>query len=466
MEFVRHGMTRKLYVKSYGCQMNVYDSHRMADMLAPEGFVETATPDDADLIILNTCHIREKAAEKVYSELGRMRVLKNDAARDGRRVTVAVAGCVAQAEGAEIIRRAPDVDLVVGPQSYHRLPDMLARAEHGKVLDTEFPLEGKFDHLAAPSRAAIRKRGVSAFITVQEGCDKFCTFCVVPYTRGAEVSRPVAKIVAEAERLADAGVREITLIGQNVNAYHGEDTNGRASTLGQLMQRLADIPGIARLRYSTSHPCDMDDSLIAAHRDLPSLMPQLHLPVQSGSDRILAAMNRRHTRADYLRSIERVRDARPDMAFSSDFIVGFPGETESDFRDTLRLLAEVGFASAYSFKYSPRPGTPAAEMDQLPEAVKDERLQRLQDAIERQQAAFMAHCVGLTFDVLFDKPGRHPGQIVGRSPYLQPVPVIGPASLIGEIAPVTVVEVRTNSLFGTLAKAPAPDAPALAEMGA
>src|SRR5215213_4115303 len=289
---------RKLYVKSYGCQMNVYDSHRMADLMAPEGFVETATPDDADLIILNTCNIREKAAEKVYSELGRVRQLKESAAREGRRVTVAVAGCVAQAEGAEIIRRAPDVDLVVGPQSYHRLPDMLARAEHGKVLDTEFPVEGKFDHLAAPSRAAIRKRGVSAFITVQEGCDKFCTFCVVPYTRGAEVSRPVAKIVAEAERLADAGVREITLIGQNVNAYHGEDLGGGAAPLGRLMHRLADISGIARLRYSTSHPCDMDDSLIAAHRDLPALMPYLHLPVQSGSDRILEAMNRRHTRAD------------------------------------------------------------------------------------------------------------------------------------------------------------------------
>ena len=465
-EFVRHGMTRKLYVKSYGCQMNVYDSHRMADMLAPEGFVETATPDDADLIILNTCHIREKAAEKVYSELGRMRVLKNDAAREGRRVTVAVAGCVAQAEGAEIIRRAPDVDLVVGPQSYHRLPDMLARAAHGKVLDTEFPVEGKFDHLAAPSRAAIRKRGVSAFITVQEGCDKFCTFCVVPYTRGAEVSRPVQKIVAEAERLAGAGVREITLIGQNVNAYHGEDIDGRAATLGRLMHRLAEIPGIARLRYSTSHPSDMDDSLVAAHRDLPALMPQLHLPVQSGSDRILAAMNRRHTRADYLRVIERLREARPDMAFSSDFIVGFPGETESDFRDTLRLLAEVGFASAYSFKYSPRPGTPAADMEQLAEAVKDERLQRLQDAIERAQAAFMERCVGKTFDVLFDKPGRHPGQIVGRSPYLQPVPVVGPTSLIGEIAPVTVIEVRTNSLYGRLANARTPDAPMLAGIGA
>ena len=459
-------MTRKLFVKSYGCQMNVYDSHRMADMLAPEGFVETATPDDADLIILNTCHIREKAAEKVYSELGRMRVLKIDAAREGRRVTVAVAGCVAQAEGAEIIRRAPGVDLVVGPQSYHRLPDMLARAEHGKVLDTEFPVEGKFDHLAAPSRATIRKRGISAFITVQEGCDKFCTFCVVPYTRGAEVSRPVAKIVAEAERLADAGVREITLVGQNVNAYHGEDADGRAATLGRLMHRLADIPGIARLRYSTSHPGDMDDSLIAAHRDLPALMPQLHLPVQSGSDRILAAMNRRHTSADYLRSIERVRRARPDVAFSSDFIVGFPGETESDFEDTMRLLAEVGFASAYSFKYSPRPGTPAAEMDQLPEEVKHERLHRLQDAIDQQQAAFMARCVGMTFDVLFDKPGREPGQIVGRSPYLQPVPIIGPTSLIGEIAPVTVLEVRTNSLFGTLANARRPGVPALAEMGA
>jgi tRNA-2-methylthio-N6-dimethylallyladenosine synthase len=332
------------------------------------------------------------------------------------------------------------------------------------VLDTEFPVDGKFDHLAAPSRAAIRKRGVSAFITVQEGCDKFCTFCVVPYTRGAEVSRPVAKILAEAERLADAGVREITLIGQNVNAYHGEDTNGRDATLGRLMRRLAEIPGIARLRYSTSHPCDMDGSLIAAHRDLPALMPQLHLPVQSGSDRILEAMNRRHTRADYLRNIERVRRARPDVAFSSDFIVGFPGETESDFNDTMRLLAEVGFASAYSFKYSPRPGTPAADMDQLPEAVKHERLQRLQDAIERQQAAFMARCVGMTFDVLFDKPGREPGQIVGRSPYLQPVPVIGPTSLIGEIAPVTVIEVRTNSLFGTLLNVHQSAAPVLAEV--
>ena len=448
---------RKLYVKSYGCQMNVYDAHRMADTLAPAGYVETATPDGADLIILNTCHIREKAADKVYSELGRMRVLKQNAAEAGRQVTIAVAGCVAQAEGQEIVRRAPAVDLVVGPQSYHRLPEMLEQVSHGKVIDTEFPVEDKFDHLAAPSRAVTRRRGVSAFITVQEGCDKFCTFCVVPYTRGAEVSRPVEKIIAEAERLAEAGVREITLIGQNVNAYHGADAAGRSATLGRLLHRLAEVPAIARLRYTTSHPLDMDDGLIAAHRDLPPLMPQLHLPVQSGSDRVLDAMNRRHTRADYLRVIERLRAARADLAFSSDFIVGFPGETDADFADTLRLVAEVGYASAFSFKYSPRPGTPAAEMAQLSEAVKDERLQRLQHEIDRHQAAFMARCDGVTFDVLFEKPGKKPGQIVGRSPYLQPVQVIAPSNLIGEIAPVTVTEVGSNSLFGALAEAsPAP----------
>jgi tRNA-2-methylthio-N6-dimethylallyladenosine synthase len=458
---------RKLYVKSYGCQMNVYDSHRMADTLAPEGFVETATPDDADLVILNTCNIREKAADKVYSELGRIRVLKDEAAREGRRVTVAVAGCVAQAEGEEIIRRAPAVDIVVGTQGYHRLPEMLRRAERGEIqrkqIDTEFPVEDKFEHLAVPSRVAMRKRGVSAFIAVQEGCDKFCTFCVVPYTRGAEVSRPVASIVTEAERLADAGVREITLIGQNVNAYHGDGADGRPFTLGRLLHRLAEIPGIARLRYSTSHPRDMDDSLIAAHRDLPALMPQLHLPVQSGSDRMLEAMNRRHTRADYMRVVERLRRVRPDIAFSSDFIVGFPGETDDDFNDTLRLIDDVGYAAAYSFKYSPRPGTPAAEMAQLPEAVKDERLQRLQRLIERRQADFMDRCVGLTFDVLFERHGRHPGQIVGRSPYLQPVPVVGPSSLIGEIAPVTITEVRTNSLFGALVHEPGRAAGSLAE---
>jgi tRNA-2-methylthio-N6-dimethylallyladenosine synthase len=449
--------------------MNVYDSHRMADMLAPEGFAETSSPADADLVILNTCHIREKAADKVYSELGRIRVLKEAAARDGRRMTIAVAGCVAQAEGEEITRRAPAVDLVVGPQSYHRLPQLLARAERGeRAVDTEFPVEDKFDVLKAPTRAAIRSRGVSAFVTVQEGCDKFCTFCVVPYTRGAEVSRPAAKIVAEAERLANAGVREITLIGQNVNAYHGDGPDGRPWTLGRLLHRVADVPGIARLRYTTSHACDMDDSLIAAHRDLPALMPYLHLPVQSGSDRILAAMNRRHTRADYLCAVARVRAAQPAMAFSSDFIVGFPGETEADFRSTLSLVEEVGYAGAFSFKYSPRPGTPAADMaDQVPDAVKAERLQRLQVAIDRQQAAFNARSLGRSLDVLFEKPGRHPGQIVGRSPYLQPVQVMASSALIGEIAAVTITEVSANSLFGQLMTDPShAGLPMAAEAGA
>jgi tRNA-2-methylthio-N6-dimethylallyladenosine synthase len=430
----------------------------MADTLAPEGYVETATPDDADLIILNTCHIREKAAEKVYSELGRMRVLKSEAARTGRRVTVAVAGCVAQAEGEEIVRRERSVDLVVGPQSYHRLPEMLRRAEQADApahqVDTDFPVEDKFGQLAAPGRAAIRKRGVSAFVTVQEGCDKFCTFCVVPYTRGAEVSRPVAAIVAEAERLADAGVREITLIGQNVNAYHGEGSDGRAATLGRLLHRLADIPGVARLRYTTSHPRDMDHELIAAHRDLPSLMPQLHLPVQSGSDRILEAMNRGHCRADYQRTIERLRAARPDMAFTSDFIVGFPGETDGDFEETIKLVDDVGFVTAFTFKYSPRPGTPAAEMDQVVETVKDERLQRLQRDITARQDAFLKKQEGVTFDVLFEKPGRHPGQIAGRSPYLQPVQIMAPTSLIGEVATVRISDVGSNSLFGELATTP------------
>jgi tRNA-2-methylthio-N6-dimethylallyladenosine synthase len=445
---------RKLYVKSFGCQMNVYDSHRMADMLAPEGFAETVHLADADLVILNTCHIREKAAEKVYSELGRVGALKTAAARDGRRLTIAVAGCVAQAEGEEIIRRAPAVDLVFGPQSYHRLPQLLARAEReGAVVDTEFPIEDKFDLLKAPSREAIRARGVSAFVTVQEGCDKFCTFCVVPYTRGAEVSRPVSKILAEVERLTDAGVREFTLIGQNVNAYHGEGPDGTAWTLGRLLERIADLPGVARLRYTTSHPCDMDASLIAAHRDLPSLMPFLHLPVQSGSDHVLKRMNRRHSRAAYLETIARARAAQPKMAFSSDFIVGFPGESEDDFRATLSLVDEVGYASAFSFKYSPRPGTPAADApDQIPDDVKSERLHRLQAAINRQQAAFNARCRGHIFDVLFEKPGRYPGQIVGRSPYLQPVQVMAPRTMIGEIAPVTVTEVASNSLFGAFAE--------------
>jgi tRNA-2-methylthio-N6-dimethylallyladenosine synthase len=445
---------RKLYVKSFGCQMNVYDSQRMADMLAPEGFAETVQPRDADLIILNTCHIREKAADKVYSELGRVAALKSAAAREGRGLTIAVAGCVAQAEGEEMIRRAPAVNLVVGPQSYHRLPELLARAElEGAVVDTEFPVEDKFDVLKAPSREAIRARGVSAFVTIQEGCDKFCTFCVVPYTRGAEVSRPVMKIVAEVERLADAGVREVTLIGQNVNAYHGEGPDGMPWTLGRLLERVADVPGIARLRYTTSHPCDMDASLIAAHRDLPGLMPYLHLPVQSGSDHVLKCMNRRHTRTAYLETIARVRAVQPNMAFSSDFIVGFPGESEQDFRATLSLVEEVGYANAFSFKYSPRPGTPAADMpNQVQEAVKSERLHRLQAAINRHQAEFNAGCRGRTFDVLFEKSGRYPGQIVGRSPYLQPVQVMGPKTMIGNIAAVMVTEIGTNSLFGAIAE--------------
>ena len=447
---------RKLYVKSFGCQMNVYDSRRMADTMAPEGYVETAAAEDADLVILNTCHIRERAAEKVYSELGRVRVMKDAAAAAGRNVVVAVAGCVAQAEGGEIIRRAPVVDLVFGPQSYHRLPELLARtARDGKAVDTEFPADDKFDQLAQPSAAAIRARGVSAFVTVQEGCDKFCTFCVVPYTRGAEVSRPAPKILAEIEHLAVAGVREITLIGQNVNAYHGDGPDGRTWTLPRLLARAAQIHGVGRLRYTTSHPRDMNDDLIAVHRDLPELMPQLHLPVQSGSDRILAAMNRHHTRADYLDIVWRLRQARPDLALTSDFIVGFPGETESDFAETLSLVADVGFSGSFSFKYSRRPGTPGAEMDdQVPEDVKSERLQRLQDVIDRQQETFNRSCVGKRFDVLFEKPGRHKGQIVGRSPYLQPVPVAAPESLIGKIAPVIITEAVGNSLLGTLVQRP------------
>src|SRR5262245_43345498 len=458
---------RKVHIKSFGCKMNVYDSHRMADTLAPEGFTETETPADADLVILNTCHIREKAAEKVYSELGRVRLVKEAAAREGRRVMVAVAGCVAQAEGEEIIRRAPAVDLVVGPQSYHRLPGLIARAERGeRAIDTEFPVEDKFDVLAAPSRDSTRKRGVSAFVTVQEGCDKFCTFCVVPYTRGAEVSRPVKKIVAEAERLAEAGVREVTLIGQNVNAYHGEGPDGRSWTLGRLLHRIAEVPGIARLRYTTSHPHDMEASLIAAHRDLPALMPYLHLPVQSGSDRVLVAMNRRHTRANYLDAIARVRAAQPAIAFSSDFIVGFPGETEEDFDATLSLVDEVGFAGAFSFKYSARPGTPAAEItDQVPDDVKSERLQRLQRSIDRQQAEFNARTLGTTFDVLFEKRGRYAGQIVRRSPYLQPVQVLADAGMIGMIAPVTITQLSANSLFGKLAAPARATEPRLMQVG-
>ncbi len=447
---------RKVHVKSFGCQMNVYDSHRMADTLAPEGYVETASPADADLVILNTCHIREKAVDKLYSEIGRMRELKDAANADGRQMLIAVAGCVAQAEGKEIVRRTERVDLVVGSQNYHRLPSLLARARGGEtIVDTEFPLEDKFDALAQPSPQAIAKRGISAFVTVQEGCDKFCTFCVVPYTRGAEVSRPVHKIIADVERLAASGVREVTLIGQNVNAYHGLDASGAPVALGQLLRRLAGVPGIARLRYMTSHPRDMlsgmCDDLIAAHGDLPALMPYVHLPVQSGSDRMLAAMNRKHTRADYLEAIARLRAARADLAFTSDFIVGFPGETEQDFRDTLALAEEVNFATAYTFMYSSRPGTPAAELaEQVPEAEKAERLQRLQAVITRQWRAFNASFVGKTMDILVEKPGKLTGQLVGRSPYLQSVHVMAQPSLIGSIVKVVITDVGANTLFGEL----------------
>jgi len=440
---------RKLYIKSFGCQMNVYDSHRMADSLAA-GYRETDRPEGADLVVLNTCHIRARAAEKIYSELGRIKQLKTAAEKEGRQMLVAVAGCVAQAEGEEIIRRAPVVDLVIGPQSIHRLPDLVARAGAGAaIIETEFPPEDKFDHLAPPSLAATRARGVTAFVTVQEGCDKFCTFCVVPYTRGSESSRPVAKIVEEIEQLAAAGVGEVSLIGQNVNAYHGEGPDGRPWSLAQLIERIAGKTDIVRIRYMTSHPRDMGEDLIAAHRDIAKLMPFLHLPIQSGSDRVLAAMNRGHGRGEYLDIIARVRAARPDIAVSSDFIVGFPGETEEDFAATINLVEQASFAQAFSFKYSPRPGTPAAEMDgQIAEAVKNERLARLQAVLERQRQAFNAALLGRALEVLFEKPGRLPGQIVGRSPYLQPVQVMAPAHGIGRLARVEITAIGTNSLFG------------------
>jgi tRNA-2-methylthio-N6-dimethylallyladenosine synthase len=435
--------------------MNVYDAQRMADTLAGD-FIETASADDADLVILNTCHIREKASEKVYSELGRLRVAKDEAARNGRDMRIVVAGCVAQAEGQEIIRRAPAVDVVVGPQSYHHLPQLLARAQsHGRALETEFPAEDKFGFLPPPRPEAIRARGISAFVTVQEGCDKFCTFCVVPYTRGAEVSRPVGKIIDDVARLADHGVREITLIGQNVNAYHGEGPDGRSWPLGKLLHRLAAIPGIARLRYSTSHPRDVDDSLIEAHRDLPALMPFVHLPVQSGSDRILAAMNRKHTSADYRKVIDRFRAVRQDVAFSSDFIVGFPTETEEDFSATLALVTQIGYAGGYSFKYSPRPGTPAAEMQETVSAAEmDERLVRLQELIDSQQSAFNMAAIGSTVDVLFERAARNPGQIVGRTAYLQPAHVMAPPDIIGQVLPVKVETLERYSLLGELAPFP------------
>ncbi|MCX5494903.1 tRNA (N6-isopentenyl adenosine(37)-C2)-methylthiotransferase MiaB [Kaistia dalseonensis] len=447
---------KRVFIKTYGCQMNVYDSDRMADALASDGYEPTDSVESADLVLLNTCHIREKAAEKVYSELGRIRVMKEEAARQGRQVTVGVTGCVAQAEGPEIARRAPVVDLVVGPQSYQHLPKLLREVAEGRrAVETEFAIAEKFEQLPAATRAQTRSRGVTAFLTIQEGCDKFCTFCVVPYTRGAEVSRPAEKIVEEAARMAEAGVREVTLLGQNVNAWHGVGSDGREWGLGELLFRLAEIPGLDRLRYTTSHPRDMDDALIAAHRDLPALMPYLHLPVQSGADRILAAMNRKHKAADYLRLIDRIRDARPDIALSSDFIVGFPGETDADFEATMKLIETVGYAAAYSFKYSPRPGTPAANRDgQVAEALMQERLLRLQKLVLDQQTAFNRSKVGTVMDVLFEKPGKRPGQLMGRSPFLQAVQVDADQSRIGTIGRVSISGLGANSLFGELVEIP------------
>ena len=440
---------KRLHMITWGCQMNVYDSLRMADVLAPLGYAAADAPEQADMIILNTCHIRDKAAEKVFSELGRLRLLKVAREAAGGKMILAVAGCVAQAEGAEILARAPYVDIVLGPQTYHRLPEMVAQAARagGAVIETDFPAETKFDFL--PEAAA--PQGVSAFLTIQEGCDKFCSFCVVPYTRGAEASRPASAVLAEARRLVAQGSREITLLGQNVNAWHGEAPDGSVWGLGRLLRELADIPGLLRLRYTTSHPRDMDDDLIAAHGEIPGLMPFLHLPVQSGSDQMLAAMNRKHTADDYLRVIDRLRTVRPDMALSSDFIVGHPGETEADFEATLELIRRVTFSQAFSFKYSSRPGTPAAGAPlQVAEPDKDRRLQTLQALLRDQQGAFNVACIGLTLPILVTGPGRRPGQIGGRSPYLQPVHLIGSESLIGTEISVQIVAGSASSLSGNL----------------
>jgi tRNA-2-methylthio-N6-dimethylallyladenosine synthase len=443
---------KRLLIRTWGCQMNVYDSARMADVLAPLGYAPTERVEEADMVILNTCHIREKATEKVFSDLGRLREAKREKGGD---MVIAVAGCVAQAEGAEITARAPWVDIVLGPQSYHRLPEMVARASRaaGAVIETDFPAEDKFDHL--PEQAA--PQGATAFLTVQEGCDKFCSFCVVPYTRGAEYSRPVAAILAEARRLVALGAREITLLGQNVNAFHGEGPDGGAWSLGRLIHALAGIEGLARIRYTTSHPRDMDDELIAAHRDIPALMPFLHLPVQSGSDRVLKMMNRGHTADDYLRLVDRLRAARPDLALSTDIIAGHPGESEADHAATLALIRAVGFAQAFSFKYSARPGTPASTMaGAVEEATKDARLAEIQALLRDQQTAFNLSRAGMVADVLVTGPGRHPGQMAGRTPWLNPVHFDGPESLVGRIVPVKILAGHPNSLTGALAAPPHP----------
>ena len=445
--------SRKVFIKTYGCQMNVYDSVRMGDALAKDGYEPTEDINEADLVLLNTCHIRERAAEKVYSALGRLRDMKTSRQEQGREFMIGVAGCVAQAEGEEILRRAPAVDVVIGPQTYHRLPEALRRARGGeRVIETEYAVEDKFEHLPVAEKAKIRSRGVTAFLTVQEGCDKFCTFCVVPYTRGSEVSRPVQQIVDEALRLADSGVREITLLGQNVNAWRSSGLNGEQWGLAELLYRLAEIPGIARLRYTTSHPRDMDDQLIEAHRDLRILMPYLHLPVQSGSDVILKAMNRRHTSEEYIRLVEKIRGARPEIAMSGDFIVGFTGETEQDFADTLSIVEQVKYAQAFSFKYSTRPGTPGADLiDQVPEDMKSERLERLQALLLKQQQEFAVSLIGQTMDVLLEKPGRMPGQLIGRSPWLQSVNLDANDMKIGDIVHVRITATGPNSLFAEVA---------------
>ncbi|MGO1119427.1 tRNA (N6-isopentenyl adenosine(37)-C2)-methylthiotransferase MiaB [Rhodovibrionaceae bacterium A322] len=442
-------MTKKLFIKTYGCQMNVYDSTRMADVLAPLGYKPVQQPDGADIILLNTCHIREKASEKVFSELGRLRLLKEEAAAQGRQMLLGVAGCVAQAEGEEIVRRAPQVDLVFGPQTYHRLPELVTRAlgqEFGRgLVDTDFPAESKFDHL--PEEMA--EQGPAAFLSVQEGCDKFCTFCVVPYTRGAEFSRPVADILREAKALMAAGTIEITLLGQNVNAFHGEGPDGKTWSLGRLIRELADLEGLERIRYTTSHPRDMDEELITAHGQVPQLMPYLHLPVQSGSDRVLDAMNRKHDADLYYRIVDQLREQRPDLALSSDFIVGFPGERDEDFADTLRLVSKVTFAQAYSFKYSPRPGTPAAGGEQqVDEAVKSERLTALQQLLNAQQEAFNYASVGQQMPVIFERRGKYAGQLIGRSPWMQSVVVEAPDRLLGSLMDVSITQAHANSLIG------------------
>ncbi len=430
--------------------MNAYDSDRMLDALAQKGFKQTGNQNDADLIILNTCHIRDRATQKVYSELGKLRILKNERVQSGHSLQIAVAGCIAQAEGKEIITRQPAVDMVVGPQSYHKIGEMIDQsAAATRLVETEFPIESKFDHLPLPAGHRLHARGASAFVTIQEGCDKFCTFCVVPYTRGAETSRPVASVVDEVRRLASGGIREVTLIGQNVNAYNGRTANNEKSTLAELLATVGKVPGIDRLRYTTSHPREMHDDLIQMHGTNKKLMPYLHLPVQSGSDRILEQMNRQHTAQDYIAIIGSVRAQRKDIAISSDFIVGFPGESEEDFQQTMNLVEEVQFASAYSFKYSSRPGTTGSEMeDDVPADVKSWRLRELQELLDRQRNAFNESCVGKTVDVLFEKPGRYPGQVTGKTPHLQTVQVEAGRDLIGNIVPVELIEAGPNSLFG------------------